>query len=143
MSLSNHAVITRGIRRLLLVAPLAAMIPLMGSHSAVAEPLWAKNPTRVDKGDIEISLTPKGIEDGRFRIAVSVDTHNGDLDKLDLQHTALLRVGTSQYQPKREVKLSGHHGTGQLEFPLTAVPEAFEIEIIDWAPRSTRVFRWP
>jgi hypothetical protein len=119
------------------------MFALMGGHSAMAEPLWTKNPTRVDKGDIEISLTPKGVVEGRFRIAVSVDTHSGDLGKLDLQHTALLRVGTSQYQPMKEVKLSGHHATGQLEFPLTVVPEVFEIEIVNWATGGKRVFRWP
>lgn len=134
---------TRSARQTLGVAALAIMLAGLGGLSTLADPGWTKDPTRVDKGAIEISLTPKGVVDGRFRIAVSVNTHSGDLRALDLRHNAILHVGASMYQPMREVKLSGHHGTGELEFPLTAVPDAFEIEIHNVATGSSRVFRWP
>jgi hypothetical protein len=99
--------------------------------------------TRSNRGPIVFFLTPQGVKDGRFRVDVRVDTHSGDLSRLDLQSATVLRLGTREYPALTPVSLGGHHGTGTLWFGLGEAPRAFEIVIRGVGTQGALSFRWP
>jgi hypothetical protein len=111
--------------------------------SAVAQPSWSKNPERANEGEVQFSLTPRDVKDGRFRVDLVVTTHTIELAVLDLRKAVELRVEGRVLRPVEAPALRGHHARGRLEFELDRVPEAFDI-VIDGAPgMGTFAFRWP
>ena len=95
-----------------------------------------------DQGDVEISLTPKGVQNGKFVVGIAANTHSVDLAPFDLTKLATLTLKGKQYTPLSASSLSGHHAQGTLEFDLGEDPEAFTITIRGIPLEEERVFRW-
>lgn len=122
---------------------LAALVSPMAGGPAHAEPAWRDEPERSVEGEVQVSLTPREVSDGRFRVDISLTTHSGDLGELDLAAATVLIAGGQSVRPVKAPKLRGHHARGRLEFPLERVPESFQIVIRDVRSQGDLIFRWP
>ncbi|MEE8433704.1 MAG: hypothetical protein V3S64_02850 [bacterium] len=74
---------------------------------------------------------------------IRVDTHSGDLSKIDLKRQLLLMTGGKTLSPTTSVRLGGHHSGGKLFFALQRTPERFEIVIGKVGSMGELTFRWP
>ena len=122
------------------------LITILLGVNALADqgiPSWWADAVRSNKGPITFQLTPKGVEDGYFRVEILVDTHSGDLSDLDLKKQLFLKVEGREYSPLTEVRMSGHHSGGTLVFPLKEIPERFEIVIKKLRTMGDMTFIWP
>ena len=104
---------------------------------------WGADATRRNEGAIRFQLTPRGVEDGHFRVDIRVDTHSGDLSNLNLKKQLRLKAGGRSYSPVTDVRLGGHHSGGTLIFPLKEAPERFEIVILAVGTMGDLTFKWP
>jgi hypothetical protein len=129
----------------MMAAILIAALALMEWTAAPlqAQPAWSKQPDRGNQGDVEFTLTPRDVSEGRFRVDVVVSTHGGNLADLDLMQAAELRVDGRVLHPLTAPALRGHHSRGRLEFGLDRIPEAFEIVIGKLPAGEPLTFRWP
>lgn len=109
----------------------------------VAATTGAASDTRSNEGPVQFHLTPLGVRDGTFQVAVQVDTHSGSLGDLDLRAATVLRAGGKAYRPVAPVSLGGHHAGARLVFALAERPEAFEITIEGVRDMGTVTYRWP
>lgn len=130
-----------GSGRLLCAA--AALILALAAQPAIAAPSWSGNPERSSGAGVRITLTPRDLSDGRFRLDATFNTHSGDLADLDLMSATELHVGGRTIRPVSALTLHGHHARGRLEFALDKMPDAFEIVIRGVRNQGDAVFRWP
>ena len=127
-----------------LMATLAVILLVGVSSGAWAgEPAWRDNPDRKNQGEVQFTLTPKGLANGKFRIDVYVTTHSGELGALNLMELAELQTGGKTYRPVSAAPMRGHHSPGRLEFSLDRVPDTFEIVIRGVRNMGDLTFRWP
>jgi hypothetical protein len=122
---------------------LVALWVLSGGGSAGAQPAWSADPARSNSGEIMFTLTPRDVSGGRFRVDIQVNTHSGDLSRLDLQSATELHVAGQTLRPVKAPGLRGHHARGRLEFAMERVPDAFEIVIRGVQAMGDLTFRWP
>jgi hypothetical protein len=129
----------RGLAPLLLLLLLAGVAAL----PALAQPAWRADPARSSAGEVEITLTPRDVSRGRFRVDIVVTAHTGDLSALKLGEATELRVAGQTLRPVAAPALRGHHVRGRLEFALDRLPDAFEIVIRAVPGVGDLTFRWP
>lgn len=78
-----------------------------------------------------------------FRIAL--DTHTVDLDGINLDELAVLRVNGTEYQPTSwQAPAGGHHREGTLTFAEADVPDGATVELVvrDVAGVAERTLKW-
>ena len=97
----------------------------------------------LENGDAVVELTPKGFENGKFKVDVSLNTHSVDLSQFDLMKTTLLEYDGKKIKPESAPKLAGHHNYGTMIFNLDKSPESFKITITGIPNVEERVFEWP
>ena len=97
----------------------------------------------LDAGDATVELTPKGFDNGKFKVDISVNTHSVDLSQYDLMEITTLQYGGRQIKPESVPKLAGHHNYGTMIFDLDKSPESFKITINGIPNVMERVFEWP
>lgn len=124
----------------LVIALLLAVTAVGVAH---AEPAWSARPERSNSGEVQFSLTPRGVGSGKFRVDVTVTTHAGSLSEIDLMSSTELRVNGLTLRPVSAPSLSGHHARGRLEFALNTIPDTFEIVMRGVRGAGDVVFRWP
>ena len=100
--------------------------------------------TKESPGAASIALTPKQVADGKLFVDIQVTTHTiNDLDKYDLTKVVSLEAGGQKVAPSSAPKLHGHHNSGQLAFPLAALPKSFSIKFEGFDQPARRVMSWP
>ena len=95
-----------------------------------------------DSGDILMDLTPKGIENGKFAVDISVNTHSIDLSQFDLMQITTLEYEGKAIKVAAAPKLSGHHSSGTLVFDTGKDIKNFKITIKGIPAVDERVFEW-
>lgn len=100
--------------------------------------------TRESDGPVTVALTPKELSDGGLTVEMAVNTHTvNDLHTYDLTHIVTLKVDGKTIPPVSAPELEGHHGGGDLVFPLETMPDALTIEIRGLNGVELRTFTWP
>ncbi len=95
-----------------------------------------------DTGDALVDLTPKGMENGKFVVDASINTHSVNLDQFDLTKITLLEYEEKTIKPVSAPKLSGHHSSGTLAFDTGKEIKNFKIIIKGIPAVDERVFEW-
>ena len=95
-----------------------------------------------DSGDVLMDLTPKGMENGKFAVDISVNTHSVDLSQFDLMQITTLDYEGKAIKPASAPKLSGHHSSGELIFDTGSEIKNFKITIKGIPAVEERVFEW-
>lgn len=99
--------------------------------------------TKLSGGAVSVELTPASFADGRLVVDIRVNTHTvNDLDKYDLKSITTLETAGESVAPVSAPKLAGHHNSGELEFPLRALPDSMTITIQGLDEPATRIFLW-
>ncbi len=96
----------------------------------------------LDSGDASVDLTPRDMENGKFAVDVSVNTHSADLSQFDLMKITLLEYEGKTIKPLSAPKLSGHHSSGTLVFDTGKEIKNFRIIIKGILAVEERVFEW-
>lgn len=100
--------------------------------------------TKESSGAVTVALTPRRHADGQLFVDIAVNTHTvNDLDKYDLKTMVTLEVHGHGVAPTSAPLLRGHHNSGQLVFPLAAMPGSFAIKIRGLDQPAMRVLSWP
>jgi len=102
-----------------------------------------------DGGQVSVAVTWKGSEAGVV-FQVAMDTHNVDLDSLDLARLATLKTPAGEPSPTSwDAPKGGHHRAGILTFAATTADGRptigagpIELLIRDVAGVSERSFQW-
>lgn len=97
----------------------------------------------MEAGDSVIEITPKGIENGKFIVDISLNTHSVDLSQYDLMEITTLQYNDKKINPESSPKLTGHHNSGTMVFDIGKVPENFSITITGIPNIENRMFEWP
>ena len=127
-----------------LALAVSAMIVAACQSSVAAADNGVFGVTRESAGAAMVALTPKKFADGKLIVDIQVNTHSvNDLDKYDLTKIVSLDVGGKLAAPTSAPKLRGHHNSGQLVFPVAALPKAFTIKIQGLDQPAERAFSWP
>ena len=95
-----------------------------------------------DSGDVLMDLTPKGIENGKFAVDISINTHSVDLSQFNLMQITALEYEGKAIKPESAPKLSGHHSSGALIFDVGKELKNFKITIKGIPTVDERVFEW-
>lgn len=95
-----------------------------------------------DTGDALVDLTPKGMENGKFVVDASINTHSVDLDQFDLTKITSLEYEGKAIKPLSAPKLSGHHNSGALSFDTGKEIKNFKIIIKGIPAVEERIFEW-
>lgn len=95
-----------------------------------------------DTGDTLVDLTPKGMENGKFVVDVSINTHSVDLSQFDLMRITDLGYDGKTIKPVSAPELSGHHNSGTLVFDTGKEIKSFKIMIKGIPAVDERVFEW-
>jgi hypothetical protein len=93
-------------------------------------------------GDVLIELTPQKIIDKKMLVKISVNTHSVDLSRFDLLALTSLEFDGKKTSPLSAPRLSGHHSSGTLEFPVEGEGKKFRITILGIDSVEERVFEW-
>ncbi len=102
----------------------------------------AKSSGGTENGDVEIVLTPKGIDNGVLRVELSANTHSVELSQFDLKQLTILEYNGKRINPGSAPKLSSHHGSGVLTFDVGKDISRFKITITEIPLDKERVFEW-
>src|SRR3989338_2835199 len=94
----------------------------------------------LDNGDALVELMPKGIENGKFAVDMSINTHSVDLSQFDLMQTTALEYDGKAIKPISAPELSGHHSSGALIFDVSKELKNFKIIIKGVPAVDERVF---
>lgn len=94
------------------------------------------------EGDVQIDLSPKGVNSGQLFVAVSANTHSVELSAYNLAELAVLEYGGKSVRPSSAPAFSGHHNSGSLVFNVDEDLQAFTITIRGIPAVSERVFAW-
>ena len=97
----------------------------------------------LDNGDALVELMPRGIENGKFAVDFSINTHSVDLSKFDLMKITLFEYEGKTIKPESAPKLSDHHSSGALIFDVGKELKNFKITIKGIPAVDERVFEWP
>ena len=95
-----------------------------------------------ETGDVAIELVPKGIQNGKLIVDLSVNTHSVDLTQFDLAAITTLTYDGKTAKPISAPQLTGHHTSGTMEFPMDGKPSSFTITILGMPALAERVFSW-
>jgi len=96
----------------------------------------------LDSGDASVDLTPRGIENGKFAVDISINTHSVDLSQFDLMEITTLEYEGKAIKPVSAPKLSGHHSSGGLIFDTGDEIKNFKITIKGIPAVDERIFEW-
>ena len=96
----------------------------------------------VDSGDASVDLTPRGMENGKFAVDFSINTHSVDLSQFDLMKITLLEYDGKTIKPISAPQLSGHHNSGILIFDTGTEIKNFKIIIMGIPAVEERIFEW-
>ena len=96
----------------------------------------------LDSGDASVDLTPRGMENGKFAVDFSINTHSVDLSQFDLMQAATLEYDGKAINPESAPTLSGHHTSGTLAFDTGKEIKGFKIIIKGIPAVEERVFEW-
>jgi hypothetical protein len=100
--------------------------------------------TRESVGAVTVTLTPRRHGEGRLWVDITVNAQIvSRLEKYDLKKIAALMFADQTIAPIAAPKLRGRHTSGQLVFPLVAIPRSFTIRIYGLEQPSLRIFSWP
>ena len=92
---------------------------------------------------VTVGLTPIEFKDGKLYVNIGVDTHSGDLSKINLVDSTVLEFEGKSIKPASAPKLTGHHTSGQLTFDTGKELERFKIKIKGIPEIEERIFEWP
>ncbi len=95
-----------------------------------------------DSGDVSIELTPKGVEVGKLKVGIAVNTHSVDLSSFDLKKITTLDYGGKSLNPVSAPALGGHHVNGDLVFATEKDITSFVIKIKGIPKVEERIFSW-
>lgn len=95
-----------------------------------------------DSGDVSIALTPIKVENGRLYISIAANTHSVDLSQFNLEEIISLSYDGKSTKPAEASRLSGHHTSGELVFPVKGSLNGFTITILGVPKISERRFEW-
>ncbi len=95
-----------------------------------------------DEGDVSVELAPIGVNNGRFSVRISANTHSVDLSQFDLKQIAELEFAGKKLKPVSAPMLSGHHASGLLEFDVDGDVKSFVIRIVGIPKVEKRIFSW-
>ena len=117
-----------------------AVVSCSGSNSAAAADGKILGVTKESAGAATVALTPKKFADGQLLVDMQATTHTlNDLDKYDLTKIVSLEFDGQKVAPALAPKLAvGHHSSGQLTFPVKALPKSFAIETVPRARPAGR-----
>lgn len=93
-------------------------------------------------GDVEVSLTPQGVNGGQFAFTLALNTHSVDLSSLDLRQAATLEYNGKKVYAASGPQLGGHHINGKLTFPVDRIPGEFTVRIAGIPKQQERVYSW-
>lgn len=96
----------------------------------------------LDNGDALVELAPKGMQNGKFAVELSINTHSVDLTQFDLMQITALEYGEKSVKPIAAPQLSGHHSSGELIFNVGEEIKSFKIIIKGIPAVEERVFEW-
>ena len=100
--------------------------------------------TRESPGEVTVVLTPETFGDARLTVFIAINTHSvDDLDRYDLTRITTLELPSGSVSPVAAPRLSGHHNSGELAFPVEALPDSLAIVIRGLDDPAERVFTWP
>lgn len=99
--------------------------------------------TKTSESGVTINLMPKGFNNGKLYVDISVNTHTVNLDDYDLKSLTVLEFEGKSIKPISAPKLSGHHTSGTLIFDTGKELKAFKIKIKGFPDIEERVFEWP
>jgi hypothetical protein len=100
--------------------------------------------TRESVGAVTVTLTPKRHSEGRLWVDIAVNAQMvSRLEKYDLKKIVTLIFADQTIAPIAAPKLRGRYSSGQLVFPLVAIPRSFTIKIYGLEQPSLRIFSWP
>jgi len=95
-------------------------------------------------GAVTVTLAPQRLREGQLQVEMHVNTHTvSDLAKYDLLKLTTLEFEGKSISPSTAPRLEGHHNSGNLLFPLEALPKAFSIKIRGLDKPELRVLSWP
>ena len=121
-----------------------AVVSCSGLNSAAAADGKILGVTKESAGAATVALTPKKFADGQLLVDMQATTHTlNDLDKYDLTKIVSLEFDGQKVAPALAPKLRGHHSSGQLTFPVKALPKSFAIKIQGLDQPAERVLSWP
>lgn len=127
-----------------LVAAMAALVLAWAfAGRSFADSPWGESAARRHIGPITITLTPTEMRGDSLLVDVRLDTHSGDLARLDLQRQVRLVAAGRSHAPTEAVALGGHHSGGTLAFQVGTLPERFEIVVTGLDPAGPVALRWP
>ena len=136
---------------LLGVIAVAVLVGQRGNGDGAAGDVASGMTQRVEGGNVTVAATWQGLAGGPV-FDVVLDTHSVDLDAIDLQQLAVLRVDGVEIQPVSwEAPKGGHHREGTLAFPETyadgrtligADTTSVELVIRDVAGVAERTYQW-
>jgi hypothetical protein len=142
--MNRNALIRMGWRAGLIALAMGTFVACTRVASVSAAEGGPLGVTKETTGAVMIALTPKQFSDGKLVVDMQVTTHTiNDLDKYDLTKVVSLEAGGQKVAPTSAPKLHGHHNSGQLVFPLAALPKAFSIKIEGLDQPALRVLSWP
>jgi len=95
-----------------------------------------------DNGDVLLDLTPRDMENGKFAVDISLNTHSVDLSQFDLMQITTLEYNGKTIKPLSAPELSGHHSSGTLSFDTDTEIKNFRIIIKGIPAVEERVFEW-
>lgn len=95
-----------------------------------------------DSGDVLVDLTPKGMENRKFAVDISVNTHSVELIQFDLMQITTLDYEGKAIKPVSAPKLSGHHSSGELILDTGDEIKNFKITIKGIPSIDERIFEW-
>ncbi|PIN73684.1 hypothetical protein COV20_05685 [Candidatus Woesearchaeota archaeon CG10_big_fil_rev_8_21_14_0_10_45_16] len=93
-------------------------------------------------GDVAIQLSPHGVNDGKMKVDVSIDTHSVELGDFDLKEITTLHIAGKKFKPVEASGLSGHHASGMMVFDINVDPDEFTIVIEGIPEQHERRYVW-
>jgi len=96
----------------------------------------------LDSGDASVDLTPRGMENEKFAVDFSINTHSVDLSQFDLMQITVLEYDGKAIKPISAPALTGHHNSGTLIFDTGKEIRNFRITIKGIPAVEERVFEW-
>ena len=101
----------------------------------------------MEPGNIRLEISPKGFENGIFKIRFFANAHDLTLDLYDLALMTTLDDGKQRFKPSFSDKMKGHHDSGIILFDLGKLhtPDSlstFSITVRGLPKEEVRVFNW-
>lgn len=96
-----------------------------------------------DQGDVQIDITPQGVDSGKLAVDIAINTHSVDTSQFDLKQITTLEFEGKSIKPSSAPALSGHHFNGQLVFDVGKDIKSFKITISGIPKVEKRAYTWP